>query len=451
MNERLFPLKKNDLEIIVLWRYNENDIEGKTEKLMEVYGEAYMNYKWKRNTAIFMSSQAISLLGSSLVQFAITSYITVQTKSGLYATIGILCAILPMFLLSPFAGVWADKYNRKNLIMIADGCIAACTLIVAIIFMLGYGSIGLLFVALIIRALGSAVQTPCVGALLPDIVPEQHLTRVNGINGTMQALFSLASPVLGALLLSLLPLGTIFFVDIITAIIAIVIMLRAFRLPEKEKAASVKAEENYFGEMKQGLRYILKTRFLVEFFGFCTVYFIMMAPAAFLTQVQVVRNYGDDYWHLSAIEVAFSVGMLIGGLTITAWGGLKNKVHTMMLAAAVMGLCTFALGIRMPFTPYLLFMGVFGMAMPFIDTPAMTLLQERVEPQYMGRVFGIMTMITTSMMPLGMMIFGPIADIVSIEILLIVTGLMTLFMALCMGRAKELCRVGVNDAVGSKK
>lgn len=401
-----------------------------------------MTYRWKKNTAIFMSSQAISILGSSLVQFAITSYITVQTKSGIYATIGILCAILPMFLLSPFAGVWADKYNRKYLIMIADGGIAICTLIVAIIFMLGHGSIGLLFVALTIRALGSAVQTPCVGALLPDIVPEQHLTRVNGINGSMQALFSLASPVLGALLLSMVPLGMIFFVDIVTAVMAIVIMLKAFQLPKKEKVPKAREEENYFSEMKQGIRYIFKTRFLVEFFGFCAVYFIMMAPAAFLTQVQVARNYGGDYWYLSAIEVAFSVGMLIGSLAISAWGGLKNKVHTMMLAAAVMGLCTFALGIRMPFTPYVLFMGIFGMAMPFINTPAMTLLQERVEPQYMGRVFGIMTMINTSMMPLGMVIFGPIADITSIEILLIVTGLITLVMALCMGRARELCKVG---------
>lgn len=409
-----------------------------------------MNYKWKKNTAIFMSSQAISILGSSLVQFAITSYITVQTKSGVYATIGILCAILPMFLLSPFAGVWADKYNRKYLIMIADGCIAACTLIVAIIFMLGHGSIGLLFVALIIRALGSAVQTPCVGALLPDIVPEQHLTRVNGINGSMQSLFSLASPVLGALLLSMVPLGMIFFVDIITAVIAIVVMFKAFSLPKKEKAAPVKGEENFFSEMKQGIRYIFKTRFLMEFFGFCIIYFIMMAPAAFLTQVQVVRNYGEDYWYLSAIEVAFSVGMLIGGLAITAWGGLKNKVHTMMLAAATLGLCTFALGFRMPFIPYVLFMGAFGMAMPFINTPAMTLLQERVEPQYMGRVFGIMTMINTSMMPLGMVIFGPIADIASIEILLIATGLITLFMALCMGRARELCKAGVKDTAVSK-
>ena len=223
-----------------------------------------MNYNWKKNTAIFMTSQSISLLGSSLVQFAITSYITVQTQSGIYATIGILCAILPMFLLSPLAGVWADRYNRKTLIMIADGGIAACTLLVAIAFLLGYESIELLFAALIIRALGGAVQMPCVSALLPDIVPEVHLARVNGINGSIQSLFTLASPVLGALLLSMMPLGQIFFIDIFTAVIAILIMFTALKIPIKEKIKKV--SDNYFVEMKQGIQYIMNTRFLMEFF-----------------------------------------------------------------------------------------------------------------------------------------------------------------------------------------
>jgi len=402
-----------------------------------------MNYKWKKNTAIFLSSQAVSILGSSLVQFAITSYITVQTKSGVYATIGILCAILPMFILSPFAGVWADKYNRKILIMAADGGIAFCTLIVAILFLTGHGSIGLLYIALIIRGLGSAIQQPCIGALLPDIVPEEHLTRINGINGSIQALFSLASPVLGAMLLSMVPLGAIFFVDIVTAVTAIVILLTAFQLPKKERTAEAAASDNYFAEMKLGMKYIFETKFLVQFFGFCIVYFIMMAPAAFLTQVQVVRNYGDDYWYLSAIEVAFSVGMLIGGIAITAWGGLKNKVHTIILAALIMGACTFALGIRMPFTPYVILMGAFGLAIPILNTPTMTMLQEKVDPQYMGRVFGVMTMINTSMMPLGMLIFGPIADIIAIEILLLITGTVTVLMAVLMTRAKTLCATGV--------
>lgn len=400
-----------------------------------------MKTNWKKNVAIFMSSQAISLFGSSLVQFSITAYITVQTKSGLYATLAILCAILPTFILSPFAGVWADKYNRKTLIMLADGGIAACTLLVAIVFLTGNGSIWWLNVALVIRGLGAAVQTPCVGAMLPDVVPEEHLTRINGINGSLNSLFTLASPMMGALLLGIVPLGVIFFVDIITAIIAIVLLLKAFVLPDKE--VGERAEANYFKEMKLGANYIVRTKYLMEFFIFCIIFFLMMAPAAFLTQIQVVRNYGDDVWRLSAIEVAFSFGMLIGGLTITIWGGFKNRVHTMILATLMMGLCTLALGIKVPFIPYVGFMAVFGMAMPFLSTPAMVILQERVEPQYLGRVFGVMTMLNTSVMPLGMAIFGPIADYVAIEHLLLGTGMVMLVATATMTRAKSLLIAGI--------
>ncbi len=401
-----------------------------------------MNYNWKKNTGIFLSSQAVSILGSSLVQFAITSYITVETKSGIYATIGILCSILPMFLLSPFAGVWADKYSRKNLIMIADGGISICTLVVATLFMMGFGSIWLLFVGLVIRALGSAVQNPSVSALLPDIVPEKHLTRVNGINGTLQALFALVSPMLGALLLTIAPLWVIFLIDIITAVIAIVIMLTAFRLPPKTEEAEEKTTNNYFLDMKEGFKYIFRTRYLMEFFGYCIMYFIMMAPAAFLTQVQVVRNYGDNYWYLSSIQIAYAVGMLLGGVLITVWGGFKNKTYTIMTAGVMLGTCTLALGLSMPFISYIIVMGALGVALTLLSTPAMTMLQERVDSNYRGRVLAVMNMINTSMMPLGMIIFGPIADVVSVEILFIIAGIITVITALSMIRAKELCRAG---------
>ncbi|MDL2249961.1 DHA3 family macrolide efflux protein-like MFS transporter [Lachnospiraceae bacterium PM6-15] len=399
-----------------------------------------MHYNWKKNTAVFLGSQSISLFGSSLVQFVITSYITVQTKSGAYAAIAILCAILPMFFLSPFAGVWADKYNRKVLIVLADGGIALCTLIVAISFIMGNESIILLFVALIIRAVGGAIQTPCVSAMLPDVVPEEHLTRVNGINGTLQSIFTLASPVLGAALLPLAPIGYLFFIDIVTAVIGIAIIALFFHLPYKEKKEVPKT--NPLRDMKEGARYIRKTNFLLEFFLFCTIFFLMMAPAAFLTPIQVVRNYGDEYWRLSAIEVGWSVGMIVGGILITLWGGLRNKVYTMILSAVLMGACTVALGIKMPFGPYVVVMGIFGLAMPLLNTPAMTLLQEKVAPEYMGRVFGVMTMINTAMMPLGMVIFGPMADVISVEILLIVTGVVILVAALCMKKAKALVAVG---------
>jgi len=101
---------------------------------------------WLRNIILFLSSQSISLFGSSLVQYTIMWHITLTTESGLMMTLYIICGFIPTFILSPIAGVWADRYNRKMLIILADGLIAAATLALAILFSMGFDAIWLLFV-----------------------------------------------------------------------------------------------------------------------------------------------------------------------------------------------------------------------------------------------------------------------------------------------------------------
>lgn len=166
--------------------------------------------RWKRDVTLFLSSQTISLFGSSLVQYAMMWYITLSTQSGIMMTIYIICGFIPTFLLSPVAGVWADRFNRKKLIVYADGLIAISTLILAILYLLGYESIWLLFIMASIRAIGTGIQTPAVGAVLPQIVPEKHLLRVNGINGTIQAVIMFISPMVSAALLSFTTMELIF-------------------------------------------------------------------------------------------------------------------------------------------------------------------------------------------------------------------------------------------------
>jgi DHA3 family macrolide efflux protein-like MFS transporter len=91
-----------------------------------------MNLKnWQKNVILFLASQIISVFGSMLVQYAITWYITLETQSGVMMMISIICGILPAFFLAPFAGVWADRYDRKMLIILADSLIAVATLVIA--------------------------------------------------------------------------------------------------------------------------------------------------------------------------------------------------------------------------------------------------------------------------------------------------------------------------------
>ncbi|HEX2980121.1 MAG TPA: MFS transporter, partial [Anaerolineaceae bacterium] len=174
---------------------------------------------WKKNTVLFLTSQTISLFGSFLVQYAITWHITLETQSGVMMTLSIISGFLPTFFLSPFAGVWADRYNRKLLIILSDSLIAVSTLVLAVLFLMGYDSIWLLFAASAVRAVGAGIQSPAVSAFLPGLVPEDQLTRVNGINSSIQALVTLVSPMASGALLAMATIEAIFFIDVVTAAI----------------------------------------------------------------------------------------------------------------------------------------------------------------------------------------------------------------------------------------
>jgi DHA3 family macrolide efflux protein-like MFS transporter len=403
--------------------------------------EKNLKENWLRNIILFLSSQTITLFGSSLVQYAIMWHITLTTNSGLMMTLYILCGFIPTFILSPVAGVWADRYNRKILIILADGLIAVATLILAILFLMGFDAIWLLFVIAAIRAFGTGVQMPAVGAILPQIVPQDKLTKVNGTNGSIQAVIMFLSPMLSAALLGLTSIEILFFIDVITATIGIVTLLFFVKVTIHEKAAQ-KQTTSYLSDFKLGVQYVNNHKFLKIFFVFLAIFFVLMAPASFLTPLQVTRSFGDDVWRLSATEIAFSIGMMAGGGIIATWGGFQNKIKTLGFASVIMGVCTFALGVVPNFWGYLAFMALFGVAMPILNTPATVLLQEKVEEEYLGRVFGVMGMISTSMMPLGMLIFGPIADFIKIEWMLIGTGIFIIVLAIILGRNKVLIEAG---------
>ncbi|WP_156312166.1 MFS transporter [Lysinibacillus contaminans] len=399
---------------------------------------------WKRNIVLFLGSQTISLFGSSLVQYAIMWYITLNTQSGIMMTISIICGFVPTFFLSPIAGVWADRYNRKILIILSDGLIAISTLILAILFLMGHDSLWLLFVISAVRAIGAGIQTPAVGAILPQIVPEEKLTKINSANGSIQAIVMLVSPMASGALLTMASIEAILFIDVITATIAILTLLVFLDIPAHAKALQ-KQTTSYFNDLQQGFTYIKNHEFLKKFFLFFAFFFILAAPVSFLTPLQVTRSFGNDVWRLTAIEITFALGMLIGGIFMASWGGFKNKVHTMTLAALLIGGSTFSLGIIPVFWLYLIFMGIVGLAIPIFNIPATVLLQEKVEGDYLGRVFGVLGMISTSMMPLGMLIFGPIADVIQIEWLLIGTGLLLCIQGFVLLRSKTLLVAGASN------
>jgi DHA3 family macrolide efflux protein-like MFS transporter len=400
------------------------------------------NQSWKRKAGLYLSSQALSLFGSSLVQYALMWHVTLATKSGFMMTLYVICGFIPTFLLSPFAGVWADRMDRKKLIMLSDGLIAMATLALALVLLSGAEALPLIMVTAAVRALGTAVQGPAAGAFLPQFVPAERLTRVNGLFSSLQSGIMLVSPILSGALMTVWPLYRVFLIDVVTAALAISILAFFLRVPPHAKAAAPQAV-SYFADLKLGLRYIRCHPYLVSFFTFVGTLLLLFVPAAFLTPLQVARSFGPEVWRLTALEVVFSVGMMAGGGVVSLWGGFRNRVHTMLMATFGMAVCTVLLGLVPSFWAYLIPMGLFGLIMPFYNTSATVMLQEHIEAEFQGRVFGLFTMLMTSLMPLGMLAFGPLAEAVRIEILLLATGGGMILQGFLVLRNKRLLAAGL--------
>lgn len=388
---------------------------------------------WKSNISRFLTAQTISLFGSSLVQYAIVWHITLSTSSGVMLTISTLCGFLPQIAISLFAGVWIDKYNRKKMIMLADAAIAVSTLFLAIAFFLGYQSTWLLFVALAVRSAGTGIQTPAVNSVIPQLVPQERLMKINGINSTLSSLMMFLSPAVSGAVLSVAPLETTLLIDVVTALIGILITATVkieSHTPEKT------AVHSNWEEIRSGFLYLKENHFIRRLLIYQLVILFLISPSAFLTPLLVNRTFGLEVWRLTASEMTYSLGMISGGLLIAAWGGFRKKLHTTMLAGGIYGVLMIGLGCAPLFVVYLLCNLLIGVTSPCYNAPITVTIQEKASPAMHGRIFSFMQIATACALPLGMTVFGPLADVIPVQVILVGTGLLVAVVSLLVWRMR---------------
>lgn len=382
---------------------------------------------WKKKSMLFLISQNISLFGSSVVSYAITWYITLETSSGIWMTASILCSLLPQLLISLFAGVWADRYNRKYLIIASDGFIALATLGLAFIFMEGRTSLWLLMFISVIRSIGSGIQTPAVGALLPQIVPVEKLTRINGINQTFASILMMLSPAVGGVLLGTAGIAWAMMLDVTTAILGICVMacLKVGK-PVSEGTKSL------WHDLKEGVSYTLGHPVVNRIILFYGIGFFLITPVACLSPLMIGRSFGDDVWMLSANEIVWTLGSLAGGVYVSWKGNFKDKWKVIACSYIGFGITFALLGASPYFWLYLIVMFVSGTFMPPLSAASTVMLQEHVEESKLGRVFSVFQIVASSVMPLGMIIFGPMADWVNIRGIMGGSGILLALTGVCL-------------------
>ena len=382
---------------------------------------------WKRRVSVFLVGQTVTTFGSMLVQYAILWHLTLTTKSGTVLALAAIFGFLPQAIVSVFAGVWADRINRKVMIIAADLSIALATFGLALLMLSGVDDLWLIFLVMAVRSFGAGVQTPAISALLPQIVPTEKLMRVNGINSSVQSSLMLLAPIAAAAVYANFSLVGILFIDVVTAIIGVA-LLATVAVPTLARAASLD-KPSYFADLKEGINYTFThelVRWVIAIFGI--VFLLIVAPSN-LSPLMLVRNFGTEVWKLTVLEISFGVGMAIGGALMAILASKLDRITTIIATSALFGVLAIVMGFT---TNLILFFSLFfliGLIVPAFSTSAMTLLQETVEPERQGRVFGFVGIVMAVAMPLGMAILGPLADVVSVEIILIATGALTVVIA----------------------
>lgn len=213
-------------------------------------------------------------------------------------------------------------------------------------------------------------------------------------------------------------------IDIATAVVGIGI-LSAVAIPFEKREHT----PSMWTEMKIGIEYAVKEAFIGRLLLVFGLFIFLCVPAGFLATLFVSWYYKDTYWSMTLVEVIGFIGMTAGGILIGAWGGFKNRMKTLTAGLIAFGTLAIGMGAVDSFAVYLLLMAVYGVALTMVQTASTTLLQEQSSPQMQGRVFGLFGAMYSGFLPLGMAVFGPLADVVSLRLLMILSGLLLLAMA----------------------
>jgi DHA3 family macrolide efflux protein-like MFS transporter len=391
--------------------------------------------RWALNFFTIWFGQSFSILGSQVVQFALIWWLTVKTGSATVLTFSSIAGIVPQVLLAPLAGVLVDRWNRRITMMVADGIGAAAAGLLAGLFALGWVHVWHVFLILFIRSCAGAFHWPAMQASTSLMVPKQHLSRIQGLNQMLWGALGIIAAPLGALVMDLIPLYSVVMIDVVTAAFAIA-PLFFVHIPQPERSLSTgqAAGEklSVWADMKAGWRYITGWKGAMIILLMATLINLLVNPAFALLPLLVKDDFHGDAARLAVLESAWGFGMMAGGLTLGVWGGFRRRILTTFAGLIGMGAGILVVG----FTPATLFaMGVVGMFLagymnPITNGPIHAVLQSVVAPEMQGRVFTLVSSIAALMSPLGLMIAGPLSDMVGVRAWFIVGGIATAVMGI---------------------
>ena len=360
--------------------------------------------------------QALSLLGSAAVQFALIWWLTQETGSAAVLAMAALLGLLPTVALGPVIGVLVDRWDRKRVMLAADGMVALASLVLAFLYFSGGATIEIAFLILFLRGLGGAFHSPAMVASTSLMIPAEHLTRIQGLNQMLHGGVNIVAAPLGAFLLGLLPMTGVMLVDVGTALFAIVPLI-IIRVPRPRRAAetALEAASSIWSEMIAGARYLMERRGLVSLVVMAALMNMCLVPAFSLLPLLVSGELGGDALQLGWITSAFGIGTIAGGIALGVWGGTRRRILTVLPALIGLGVSVAGLGLAPAYAPAVAAMLVVGLVVPLANGPIQAILQATIAADYQGRVFTLIGSLAGVTMPLGLLLAAPIAEMVGVR------------------------------------
>ncbi len=379
---------------------------------------------------VLWTGQAISLLGSQLVQFALIWWLTQTTGSAMVLALASLAGMLPQVVLGPFVGVLVDRWNRRLTMMLADAAVALATIVLAYLFWVDAVQTWHVFVILFIRALGGGFHHPAMQSSTSLMVPEAQLTRVQGLNQALNGGMNIASAPLGAMLLGMLPMQGILAIDVVTAVFAITPLFFIAVSQPKKKLNSPDKKSSFWADMEAGLRYVKGWPAILVLMGMAMMINLVLSPTFSLMPLLVTDHFGGDAMQLGFLDAAAGAGIIAGGLLLGVWGGFKRRIFTSLVGLIGIGAGTLLIGFAPANSFFLAVVGavLVGSMLSLANGPIMAIFQACIEPEMQGRVFTLLGSLASGMAPLGLVIAGPAADMLGVRAWFIVGGFVTLLM-----------------------
>ena len=363
-----------------------------------------------RTFFIIWVGQLVSIIGSGLTGFGLAVWIFEQTGQATPFALTIMFANIPQVLLSPFAGALVDRWNRRHVMIAADTGSAIITLGALLLLTMGQLAVWHIYLIAALHSALAAFQEPAYTASTTMLVPQKDLARANGLMQMGQALQMLIAPLLAGVLFVAIGLNGIILVDFVTFLFAVGALLFVhIPQPKKDDQSETKqAGRSLWQEASFGWHYLRARRGLLGLlFYFALVNFFLNFSAVLLGPM--ILSFGTAAG-LGTAQTVGGLGMLIGSIAMSAWGGPKRRILAVIgfIMLAAFGL--FVAGLQSSVWVVAVGMFVLMFSVPFGSGTSQAIFQSKVEPDVQGRVFSIRSMISRSMMPLAFLLAGPLAD-----------------------------------------